>query len=82
MKPVGSIRQVDQLGRLVIPADIRKALNISEGNDFVEFFIDDDNSIVIKKYKSSCVFCHAEEGLISYKDQSVCSSCLNAIKKM
>ena len=80
MRAMGCVRQVDKLGRLVLPADIRKALNISDGNDSIEFFVDND-MIIIKKYRPSCVFCNSAEDIITYKGQSVCQSCLDDLRK-
>ena len=79
MKVIGCVRPVDRLGRLVMPSDIRKALNISSGEDSVEFFLEND-SVIIKKYRPSCVFCKSNENLIEYKNQSLCLECLNELK--
>ena len=80
MKVLGCVRPVDKLGRLVLPSDIRKALKITSGEDSVEFFLE-NSSVVIKKYRPSCVFCGSDENLIEYKDQSVCPDCLEELKK-
>ncbi len=79
MRAVGCVRQVDKLGRLVLPADIRKSLNITDGEDSVEFFIDND-SVILKKYRPACIFCGSAEDIITYKGQSVCQACLNELK--
>lgn len=79
MRAVGCVRQVDKLGRLVLPADIRKALNITDGEDSVEFFIDSD-SVIIKKYRPACIFCSSAENILAYKGQSVCESCMNDLR--
>ncbi len=80
MRAVGCVRQIDKLGRLVLPSGIRKSLNIQDGVDFVEFFVDDD-SVIIKKYRPACIFCNSEENLIGYKGQPVCSSCMEELKQ-
>ena len=46
MRAIGCVRQIDKLGRLVLPSDIRKSLNIVNGVDSVEFFVDDDAVII------------------------------------
>lgn len=79
MRAIGCVRQVDKLGRLVLPADIRKSLNITDGEDYVEFFIDND-SVIIKKYRPACIFCGSADDVINYKGQIICSSCLNDLK--
>lgn len=79
MRAIGCVRQIDKLGRLVLPADIRKLLNITDGEDAVEFFLDED-SIIIKKYRPACVFCNSAENVIEYKNKTICQSCLDEIK--
>ncbi len=79
MRAIGCVRQIDKLGRLVLPSDIRKSLNIKDGVDSVEFFVDND-SIIIKKYRPSCIFCDSAEDIITYKNQTICQSCLNELK--
>lgn len=79
MRAIGCVRQIDKLGRLVLPSDIRKSLNIKDGVDAVEFFVDND-SIIIKKYRPSCIFCDSAEDIITYKNQAICQSCLNELK--
>ncbi|MBN3526592.1 AbrB/MazE/SpoVT family DNA-binding domain-containing protein [Paenibacillus apiarius] len=79
-KNTGMIRALDMLGRIVIPAEIRMTRNIEIG-DPVEFFIGEDNVIVIRKYKSTeCTFCRGLDSVIYYKDQFVCQSCLTDLK--
>ena len=56
MKATGVIRRVDELGRVVIPIEIRNQFNIAE-KDPIEFYVDDNNSIVLKKYEENCLFC-------------------------
>lgn len=80
MRAVGYVRQIDKLGRLVLPSDIRKSLAITSGVDSVEFFLDND-SVVIRKYRPACVFCGNAENIMTFKDQSICSSCMEEIRK-
>ncbi len=79
MRAIGCVRQIDKLGRLVLPSDIRKMLNIRDGSDSVEFFVD-DNCVIIKKYRPACIFCNSPFNLVNYKDQSICESCVDEIK--
>lgn len=73
MKATGIIRRVDELGRVVIPIEIRNQFNIIE-KDPIEIYVD-DSSIILKKYEPNCVFCGNTKNLISYKDKLVCSKC-------
>ncbi len=79
MRAFGCVRQIDKLGRLVLPSDIRRMLNIKDGSDSVEFFVDDD-CVIIKKYRPACIFCNSANNIVTYKNQSVCQSCLDEIK--
>ncbi len=79
MRAVGYVRQIDKLGRLVLPSDIRKNLGITSGVDSVEFFLENE-SVVIKKYRPACVFCGNPDDIITYRNQSICSSCLSELK--
>ena len=79
MRAIGCVRQIDKLGRLVLPSDIRKSLGIVSGIDSVEFFADGD-AVVIKKYRPACVFCGSGEDIVSYKSQTVCEACLDELK--
>ncbi len=81
MRDIRFVRQVDKLGRLVLPSDIRKLLEITDGKDSIELVIDDDG-VKIKKYCPSCVFCGSVDNLIAYKNKPVCSDCLNDIKSL
>lgn len=80
MKSTGIVRKVDELGRIVIPVGLRKKFNIQDNVDLVEIFNDGD-MIIIKKYEPSCMFCHEENDLISYKEHKICKSCLEEINK-
>lgn len=73
MKATGIIRRVDELGRVVIPIEIRNQFNIVE-KDPIEIYVD-DSSIVLKKYEPNCVFCGNTENLIEYKRKLVCTKC-------
>ncbi len=79
MRAVGCVRQIDKLGRLVLPADIRKSLNITDGEDYVEFFVDSE-SVIIKKYRPSCIFSGSADDIITYKGQTICNSCFDELK--
>ena len=77
MKSTGIIRRIDELGRIVIPKEIRKKLEI-EIKDPMEIYVD-GHSITLKKVEDNCVFCGKSKDLISYKDKMVCKDCLNTL---
>lgn len=80
MKETGMIRPVDRLGRVVIPMEIRRRFSMDEGDCF-EIFTEEDK-IILKKYKPSCVFCGSLTNIFSYKDQVVCKNCVEKLGKI
>lgn len=79
MKKTYSIRKIDNLGRIVIPMDIRKALEIKEWDELRIFL--DENTIKIQKATPACTFCQSEEELVSFEGKHICAECLNQLKK-
>lgn len=77
MKATGIIRRVDELGRVVIPIEIRNQFDIVE-KDQIEVYVD-DSSIILKKYEPNCIFCGNTENLVEYKDKLVCDKCSNQL---
>jgi transcriptional pleiotropic regulator of transition state genes len=80
MKSTGIIRRVDELGRVVIPIELRNKFGINE-KDPMEIFVD-GSSIVLKKYEPNCIFCGAAKKLVSYNDKLVCTKCAEKIKNL
>jgi len=80
MKSTGIIRKVDELGRVVIPIELRNNLKIAE-KDPIEIFVD-GSSIVLKKYESSCIFCGNTKKLTTYKDKQLCEKCAKQIANL
>ncbi len=80
MKSTGITRKVDELGRIVLPIELRRTLDIAE-KDPIEIYVD-GNSIVLKKYELSCVFCGNPENLTTYKEKCICSACMSHVKTM
>ena len=78
MKSTGIVRKIDELGRIVLPAEMRKTLNINE-KDAVEIFAQDD-MIVLKKWGADCVFCGSPNDLKPFKDKNICAQCLKNLK--
>ncbi len=79
MNSTGIIRTLDNMGRVVIPREIRKQLDMTNGVDSFEIFMDGDN-IVLKKHKPFCVFCKSQEECIEFENQTVCKSCIEKLQ--
>ena len=77
MKSTGIIRKVDELGRIVLPIELRRTLDIEE-RDELEIYMENDR-IILQKFEAACVFCGSSRGLIVYRKKNVCQEC---IKKM
>ena len=74
MKSTGIVRKVDELGRIVLPIELRRTLDIAE-RDELEIYLDDDK-VILKKYEPSCIFCGSSCGLVSYHGRNVCMECI------
>lgn len=80
IKSIGIVRKVDELGRVVLPMELRKVLNISS-RDSLEIFTDGDK-IVLRKYEPQCIFCGNAESVKVFKDKNVCEECLKSMARM
>ena len=74
MKSTGIIRKVDELGRIVLPIELRRTLDISE-HDEMEIFIENER-VILQTYEHSGVFCSSSQGLVQYKGKYVCNKCI------
>ena len=79
MKSTGIVRNLDQLGRLVIPKETRKAFNLNDG-DPIEMFTDGDE-IILKKYNPGCHCCGSMDHLTEVLGLKICPKCLKEFKK-
>ena len=77
MKSTGIVRRIDELGRVVLPIELRRAIDIEE-RDPLEITLDGD-CILLRKYQPTCVFCNAEEDLLEYRSKRICRHCLATI---
>ena len=77
LKATGMLRPIDKNGRVVIPIEIRKTLNLKT-NDPMEIFISDD-TLVLKKYSPFCVFCGSSDDLVSIGEKRVCAECVRKL---
>lgn len=80
MKNTGIIRKLDNLGRVVLPIDVRRALEIDK-DDAVEIYVDSEY-IILKKNIPTCVFCSNEKTLSKFKDKYICSNCLSDLHRV
>ncbi len=72
----GIVRKVDDLGRIIVPVELRRVLDVSVG-DPMQFFVD-QKSIIVQRYEPGCVFCGAIEDTIPFKGKKVCRRCAAA----
>ena len=79
MKSTGIVRKVDELGRVVIPIELRRTLNIEE-KDSLEIYVDGEH-IILKKYEPACIFCGNAKDITNYKGKNICPGCMEELKK-
>lgn len=79
MKSTGIVRKVDELGRIVLPIEMRRTLDIAE-KDTLEVYVDGEN-IILRKYQDACVFCDSVRDLVNYKGRCVCPECIAALSR-
>ena len=77
MKSTGIVRRVDELGRIVLPVELRRTLDINI-KDELEIFVEQDR-IILTKHESACLFCGNTEKLIEFKGKTLCEICANKI---
>lgn len=79
MKSTGIVRKVDELGRIVLPIELRKVLNI-EPRDSLEIFVD-GGTVMLRKYEPQCIFCGNAKEVTPFKGRNVCKDCVNEISE-
>ena len=79
LKSTGIVRKVDELGRIVLPIELRRTLEISV-KDSLEIYVE-GNLVVLKKYEPACIFCGNAKNVTTYKDKIVCEDCIEELKK-
>jgi transcriptional pleiotropic regulator of transition state genes len=80
MKATGIVRRVDELGRIVLPMELRNKFEITE-KDPMEIYVD-GSSIILKKFEPNCTFCGNSKNLVTYKDKLVCDKCIQTITEL
>ena len=80
MKSTGIVRKVDELGRVVIPIELRRTLQIAE-KDSLEIYVDGEK-IILKKYEPACIFCGNADGIRIFKYNNICKECFDLMKSV
>ncbi len=80
MKSTGIVRPVDSLGRVVLPIELRRILDIDKDTS-LEVYVDEDR-IILKKYQPACIFCGSADDVASYADRNICKACREAISAL
>lgn len=78
MKSTGIVRNVDELGRIVIPKEMRTKMDISS-SDPIEIYVE-GNRIILEKYEQNCMFCQNSTDLFAFKGKKICADCLKELK--
>ena len=80
LKSTGVVRELDQLGRIVLPKELRTVLNLKE-KDALEIYVDGEQ-IILKKYEQACVFCGDSREVVNYRGKNICKKCLEEMKSI
>ena len=80
MKATGIVRKVDELGRIVLPIELRRTLSI-EIRDPLEIYVDGE-SIMLKKYQPACIFCGSSDDIQKIHVKNVCAKCIKDLRKL
>lgn len=78
VKATGIVRKVDELGRVVLPIELRRTLDI-EVKDSLEIYVDGSN-IILKKYEPACIFCGDAKDVFVHKNKNICPNCMRELK--
>lgn len=80
MKSTGIVRKIDDLGRVVLPIELRRVLDLDKDSS-LEIYVEND-SIVLRKYQPACIFCGEATGVQNYKGRNICTACRKDIGKL
>lgn len=78
MKSTGIVRKFDNLGRIVVPKELRDKMDIPKGTP-MEIYTEND-TIILKKYEPACIFCGEAENVVDYKGKKICINCLRELR--
>ena len=79
MKSTGIVRKIDELGRIVLPIELRRTYNLST-KDSLEIYTDGD-MIIMTKYEPACIFCGEVHDVTQFKGKNICKKCLEKLSK-
>lgn len=79
MKSTGIVRKVDELGRIVLPIELRRTLDIAE-KDALEIYVE-GNSVVLRKHQPACVFCGESKDIKAFRGKNICAKCQRELAK-
>ncbi len=79
MKSTGIIRKVDELGRIVLPIELRRTLDIAE-RDALEIYLEGDK-VILKKFDPCCIFCGSARDMAVYRGKNVCRGCIRTMNQ-
>ena len=77
MKSTGIVRKVDELGRIVLPIELRRTLDIGE-KDSLEIYVD-GNQVILKKYEPACIFCNSATNVVNFRGKNICRECIQQL---
>lgn len=80
MKSTGIVRKVDELGRIVLPIEMRRTLDIAE-KDALEIYVDGDN-IILRKYQAACIFCGKGKDVVEFNGKNICPECVATLSQL
>jgi AbrB family transcriptional regulator, transcriptional pleiotropic regulator of transition state genes len=80
MKSTGVVRKIDELGRIVLPSEIRRVFGIREGDE-LDISVDGER-VILQKRQDVCLFCGAENPTVVYRERRVCENCAGEVGKM
>ncbi|KEH90593.1 AbrB/MazE/SpoVT family DNA-binding domain-containing protein [Clostridium botulinum] len=80
MKNTGVVRKIDPLGRIVLPKELRRTLDIVENETSMEIFVEGED-VILRKHQLACIFCGEATEVIHHKGKNICTSCLKELKE-
>lgn len=78
MKSTGIVRKIDELGRIVLPIEMRRTLDIDD-KDTLEIYVEGD-AIILRKYRAACVFCGCVGRMLNFRGKNICPACAAEIQ--
>ncbi len=80
MKSTGIVRKIDELGRVVLPIELRRVLSLDKDSS-LEIYVDDD-TVILKKYQPACIFCGVVDDILKYESRNICKNCRSEIANL